>query len=419
MEFLALFILASLGATVAHRFKFPASYLLGAFMVSGFISVVYQPVSYPLEVKFIARVLSGVLIGLKIRQEDMKMLKTVWKPLIFLSIGMIFYSTVLALFLAHFSSLSLTTALFGCVPGGMADIALMAEEYGADIPQVALVQLLRLITIIFFYPLIATAVAKKQKATASTPVTAAKQVNNITPLFPSGTPYTRKKTPPKKGRAHTNAHIPPPNVITQEEPLTLHFPNLKKNVVKKPSFWEKCKKKLALPPVSERELSQGVRTFVFAGIGALVFDRLGVPAGELLGSMAVTFVGNIKFSHGYFYPPLRPLVQITVGIIIGSTLTPDALAQMLEMLPLTLFTVCGMLGFGLLMGFFLHRFFRVDAVTAILSVAPGGVQEMVLLSDSLGGNVSYVTTLQVFRLIIVFSVFPLWISFLSSFLLPT
>lgn len=354
MEFLAIFLACYGGGAVAKKLKLPSGTLLGSLIVAGIIALYITPVSYPTEVKFMARVFSGVMIGLKISKEDLKMLSTVWKPLVFVIFGMLVNSTLLALLLSHFTAMDLTTALFACVPGGMADISLMAEDYGANMPQVALVQLLRLLSLMFVYPILANSLSQQEEKIPE------KEINPKTP--------------------------------------------------------SKSQKTNSLPPISELEMAQAVRTFVFAGFGALLFEACSIPAGELLGAMAVTLVRKLHFSQGFFYPPTRTLVQVTVGIIIGSTITVESLITLVDMFDVTLFSVTCILLFGLFMGFLLHRFYGTDKVSSLLAVAPGGVQEMVLLADSLGGDVSFVTTLQVFRVMIVFSVFPLWISFLLSIL---
>lgn len=354
MDFIAVFLCAWLGAYVADRIRLPAAPLLGGLIVTSFFSLHVFPVNYNYEIKFVTRVLSGIMIGLRINREDTKMLKTVWKPLLFLSFGMIFYSTFLAYILSTFTQIDLTTALFACVPGGMADISLMAEDYGADMPQVALVQLLRLVCLMFFYPFLATNLAKKE------------------------------------------GNLDPDATIPKKE--------------KKKISWKPKK----LPEVPPNKISDGVITFLLAGIGSFLFAQIGLPAGELLGAMTITLFRKLKFESGFFYQPLRFLVQITVGIMIGSTITPDTIDGLVDSFAITLIAVFFILMFGVVMGRIIQKIQGTDPLTSLLAVAPGGVQEMVLLSDSLGGNVSFVTTLQVFRLLIVFSVFPLWISFLLS-----
>lgn len=60
-------------------------------------------------------------------------------------IGYILYKT---------TKFSLMTSLLSAAPGGMSDIALMAEDLGANANEVAMMQFLRASCIIGIYPII-------------------------------------------------------------------------------------------------------------------------------------------------------------------------------------------------------------------------------------------------------------------------
>lgn len=62
--------------------------------------------------------------------------------------------------------LDIATALFSASPGGLTDMALLAEELGANSTYVTLLQLVRLLTIFSFLPPIIKRVLKKQLAAA-------------------------------------------------------------------------------------------------------------------------------------------------------------------------------------------------------------------------------------------------------------
>lgn len=434
MDFFCLFLFCALGSYLGHKLKLPAGQLLGSLFATAAVTITLTPIPYPPEIKFIARVFSGILIGLKIRKEDLAMLKTIWKPVLFLTLGMIFNATFIALFLAKYTSMDLTTALFACVPGGMADISLMADDYGANMSQVALIQLLRLISLILLYPFLANKIAEnnptdsninqthqtpEKKKTKKSP-TQSQHLKSPTPLFvpspdrplqelnlPDLKTTKTKSTPQKKS----------PNKTTKDSKI-IPFPQ-EKVTNTHPSNHEKTSKNktfLNLPPISEQQIAQAVRTFVYGGLGAYLFDYFNIPAGELLGSMTVTLYRKLKTEQGYFYPPVRSYIQVTVGILIGSTITPDTLQDLSTMFPITILAATFIVLFSILLGKLLPKIYPTDKVTALLAVAPGGVQEMILLADSLGGNIPFVTSLQVFRLLIVFSFFPFWISFLLSIL---
>lgn len=339
MIFLGLCFLAYWGGWVLERLRVPAGQMLGSVAVTAVVNILVMEVTYSPEVKFMSRILAGILIAMRIKREDVENLKQVLRPLIVLVLGMLAYTVGLAYFFDLVSEMEFKTALFACVPGGLTDISLMAEDYGANMPQVALVQTLRLMSIMLFFPGICLRIAKKTKG----------------------------------------------------ESLSLEMGRERKKL----SF-----------RISEAEVAQGVRSFVFAGLGGYALGCFGIPAGELLGAMGVTLYRKLSRDQGYFYPPLRVVVQVVVGIIVGARITQETIDSLIALFPVAVASTIFVLAFALGMGYALHRFFGVDLVTALLSCAPGGVQEMVLVTDSLGGDVSFVTSMQIFRLIAVLTIFP-------------
>jgi len=63
-------------------------------------------------------------------------------------------NVLVGFFLYKTTKFSLSTALLSASPGGMSDISLMAEDLGANGPQVASMQFLRAIFIVGVYPII-------------------------------------------------------------------------------------------------------------------------------------------------------------------------------------------------------------------------------------------------------------------------
>lgn len=349
MEFLGVSLLAFLGGYIFKKLRIPAGQMLGAVVVTALLNVFLMEVTYTPEVKFVSRILAGILIGLRIKREDVRNLKGVYRPLCVLITCMLSYTVGLAFLFSTSADMDLKTALFACVPGGLTDISLMAEDYGANMPQVALVQTVRLLSIMLVFPWICLSVAKK----------------------------TGKDTATINRKGSSNS--------------------------KKSYFY-----------ATEAEAAEAVRTFVYAGLGGYFLGAIHVPAGEMLGAMAVTLYLKLGKNRGHFYPPMREVVQVIVGIVVGSGINQQTVDSLFQIFPIALVLAVCVLLFAIIMGWVLHRFFQVDFVTALLSCAPGGVQEMILITDSLGGDVSFVTTLQMFRLVSVLTLFPIVIQIILA-----
>jgi len=152
--------------------------------------------------------------------------------------------------------------------------------------------------------------------------------------------------------------------------------------------------------------------------GGAAFAFLGAPLAWLLGAMTFTTVAAIAGANVRVYPPLRTVMIIVLGVMLGSTFTPELVGQipgwgvaaLLTLLALTLMTV---IAFG-----FLRLIGRHDPITAYFSSTPGGVNSMVILGEEAGGNVRTISLTHAVRILIVVSVVPLYFRFFQGISVP-
>lgn len=148
--------------------------------------------------------------------------------------------------------------------------------------------------------------------------------------------------------------------------------------------------------------------------GAILCEALGVPAGALIGaSVAVTAVALLGF--GPTVPEvLRNLGFATIGVTLGSGVTPHILADVMRfpasLLGLTL-TVAGVM---LVSGLALRRLFALDTPTALLATSPGALSYALALSlRSRTADTPAVMTLQSLRLLLITLLLPPLIALLE------
>lgn len=157
-------------------------------------------------------------------------------------------------------------------------------------------------------------------------------------------------------------------------------------------------------------------SYVFGGWGYLWFVipiLLGIlfqnkiPAGIVIVPLAATALLNILFVEMATLPPLLLIIaQVTVGIGMGKGISFADLKLggkycfVYFGLTVTLILV----SFGL--GLALATFTSLNLPTAILSVAPGGLIEMVLTATAVGGDPAVVSALQLVRLLFIIIVVP-------------
>ena len=145
-------IIAILGGYLASKKKVPAAYMLGALFLVALFNICSNKAFLPNYFKFITQIATGTFIGSKFRSEDIKMLKKVIIPGMTMVLLMITFSFILSYLMSTFLGIDNLTSFFATAPGGIMDISLIAYDFKANSSQVALLQLIRLISVISFVP---------------------------------------------------------------------------------------------------------------------------------------------------------------------------------------------------------------------------------------------------------------------------
>ncbi len=145
-------IIGYLGAQVFHRLKLPIPYVLGSM---SFV-LTYQLISgltyFPMDYRFLIQASIGTYIGLSVKREHLKTLKTLIVPIAITFVTMLVTMILSSLIIVWITDMTLITAMFSTVPGGVFDMALVSMEYDADITSVAIMQISRLIGIVIIFP---------------------------------------------------------------------------------------------------------------------------------------------------------------------------------------------------------------------------------------------------------------------------
>ena len=106
----------------------------------------------PLRVRQFVQVFAGALIGTTVgRREAMQMLE-LWDVVLLAVISFILLDLIAGAIIAKCTDMDLVTALFSCAPGGLTDMTLIAADLGADGVKVAGMHMIRLVSVIAFYP---------------------------------------------------------------------------------------------------------------------------------------------------------------------------------------------------------------------------------------------------------------------------
>jgi len=169
--------------------------------------------------------------------------------------------------------------------------------------------------------------------------------------------------------------------------------------------------------------SSGVRTLAVAGaplhhdlafvaialvLGLGAARLVPVPTGTLLGPMVLA---AILASGGWLGPVTVPiglqvLAYVLIGVQVGLRFTRASLAAIARMLPVVLLLIAGLIVSTALMGAALAWLTPVDPLTAYLATTPGGLFAVLATAADTGADVTYVTGVQIFRLLVILALTP-------------
>lgn len=161
------FLVASLGAYVGYRLKVPAGIIVGAIVFVALANLTVGVAPIPSALKWLTQVIAGAFIGTGLTRTAVKDLPSLAKPGVIILFMLIGTSVVLGLALYYTSSvpMDLRTALFSTVPGGIAEMSVIADDMGADMALVSVFQLARLTATMCTFPFFITHIMRAEKNT--------------------------------------------------------------------------------------------------------------------------------------------------------------------------------------------------------------------------------------------------------------
>lgn len=164
---------------------------------------------------------------------------------------------------------------------------------------------------------------------------------------------------------------------------------------------------LRIPPLTLPRLDRAdAVTLVAAGLGALAFALLGVPAGSLSGAMVggallLACGGTVRVAA-----PLRDAGMLLSGVTMGSAVTP-AMLRALGTYPVSiLLFACSLAVTIAVTGTFLRKVGGWDRATAFFAAAPGALSSVLAVAADTRADLLKITMAQSFRLFVLVALLP-------------
>src|SRR5690625_89607 len=149
--------------------------------------------------------------------------------------------------------------------------------------------------------------------------------------------------------------------------------------------------------------------FLFVSIGVTyVFIKIKFPVAYLLGPMFATAILQIFWTMGPEVPiQLTDLAQLLIGVHVGKMLQFSALPNKSKVLLFAITNGAILIFFAFLLSNVLSLLQPLDHATTLLSLAPGGADQMGVIAHAIHTDLSIVSSYQIFRLFLInFAVSP-------------
>jgi membrane AbrB-like protein len=179
MQVVTTFTIAVICGWVARRIRIPAGAMIGAIVSTAILNTITGYALVPVITRPIMQIAGGILLGHSVSKGNLIMVKSLGKATIILITGLIVLNFTLGILIHYLCDMDLTTSLFATAPGGVSDMALIADELGADTSVVSLMQLFRMFGIYLIFPPVLRMLTKKNRKNVELPSNLLKQEAEI------------------------------------------------------------------------------------------------------------------------------------------------------------------------------------------------------------------------------------------------
>ncbi|MEW8987988.1 MAG: AbrB family transcriptional regulator, partial [Bacillus sp. (in: firmicutes)] len=147
----------------------------------------------------------------------------------------------------------------------------------------------------------------------------------------------------------------------------------------------------------------GITVVLFALFG----KKINAPTPFLLGPIIATICLNLTGMQG---PELPPVIidgsQLMISVFFGLLLNLDKLKNNRNILWLSLVSGMILVSATILLSYILGMIYHTSNVTAFLSLAPGGMDQMGIIAHEVKADLSFVAGFQMFRLLFIYFAIP-------------
>lgn len=152
-------------------------------------------------------------------------------------------------------------------------------------------------------------------------------------------------------------------------------------------------------------------TFLIGTVGGWIFHILSIPLPWMLGAMVATTIAALSGKSLERPIRMRLVMLAVLGVTLGSSFTPDVLARSAGWIS-SIATMTGFIVIAAAISFTMIRNKTgLDKPTAYFSSVPAGVNDMVVVGASMGGDERTIALIHGVRILLTVLIIPLFFRF--------
>ena len=153
-------LIGAIGGLTGYFLRLPAGVLVGSMLAVGLCNCFGGRLGFqaymPAKVRIGGQILIGCLLGLNLNPNTIMELRTIWAPALAIVVILLVSGCFTGFMVHKICKIDLCTAILSSSAGGLTELSVLAASLGVDGPKVAIIHLIRIITVITTMPLILT-----------------------------------------------------------------------------------------------------------------------------------------------------------------------------------------------------------------------------------------------------------------------
>ncbi|MEM8785788.1 MAG: AbrB family transcriptional regulator [Pseudomonadota bacterium] len=340
-------LIGLLGGALFAALGLPLPWLLGAMAATSLAALGGVDFAVPNRLRQVTLAVAGSLIGTSFNPEVLARMGD-WPVTAVLLVGFVVLSVVLStVYFRLAARFDPPTAFMSSVPGGLSIMVALSDLVGGDGRQVALVQSIRVLVVVFLIPLFVAVFAS--------------------PILGAGQ---------SEGR------------------LALEI--------------DAAMPAMAAPTMANAWFVDGFEIALMAGLGFILARIIRLPAAYLTGPILASAVAHgVGWSNAGVPGPLLFVSFVIIGTSIGARFRGARIADLRDTGRAALGQLALLLALSVLAAAAISRGFDLPFLAVLLAFAPGGVFEMCLIAIAFNIDPAFVAFHHLLRLGLVMVVVPL------------